>query len=198
MITPDLPAALRAALEARLQGVSRNEAAARAAAISKTYRDGGGSTAITGETDALAYALARMPATYAAVGAALRHLIEALSIDGPDRDELERMSTPLPRERLATTFGDAHAQSRSPSQRQTLTDLLRETSGAIVLSGPAGSGKTTTIYACLRELAANSSGTRSLVTLEDPIEVPVEGVSQSQVNVAAGFDLPTGLRSLLR
>ena len=74
--SPDLPAAWRAALEARLQGVSRNEAAERAAAISKTYRDGGGSTAITSETDALAYALARMPATYAADVASLNALLD--------------------------------------------------------------------------------------------------------------------------
>ena len=74
MISPDLPAALRAALEARLQGVSRNVAAERAAAISRTYRDGGGSTVITSEADALAYALARMPATYAADIASLNAL----------------------------------------------------------------------------------------------------------------------------
>ncbi|MCP4616221.1 MAG: methyltransferase domain-containing protein [Bradyrhizobium sp.] len=75
-MSPDLPAALRAALEARLQGVSRNAAAERAAAISRTYRDGGGSTAIAGEIDALAYALARMPATYAADIASLNALVE--------------------------------------------------------------------------------------------------------------------------
>lgn len=73
--SPNLPANLRAALEARLQGVSRNAAAERAAAISKTYRDGGGSTAITSATDALAYALARMPASYAADVASLNALI---------------------------------------------------------------------------------------------------------------------------
>lgn len=74
--SPDLPAALRAALEARLQGVSRNAAAERAAVISRTYRDGGSSAAIRSETDALAYALARMPATYAADVAALNALAE--------------------------------------------------------------------------------------------------------------------------
>lgn len=76
-VSPDLPARLRAALDARLQGVSRNAAAERAAAISRTYRDGGGSAVIAGETDALAYALARMPATYAANVASLNALIEA-------------------------------------------------------------------------------------------------------------------------
>ncbi|HEV3163892.1 MAG TPA: GspE/PulE family protein [Isosphaeraceae bacterium] len=82
--------------------------------------------------------------------------------------------------------------------RETLDRLLGETSGAILLAGPAGSGKTTTIYACLRELVEHSGGTRSLVTLEDPIEVAVPGVAQSQVNPTAGFTLATGLRSLMR
>jgi type II secretory ATPase GspE/PulE/Tfp pilus assembly ATPase PilB-like protein len=84
------------------------------------------------------------------------------------------------------------------SVRDELSRLLAETSGAILLSGPAGSGKTTTIYACLRELAAATRGQRSLVSLEDPIEAVVSGVAQSQVNAAAGFTLESGLKSLLR
>src|SRR6476659_1662650 len=71
MTAPDLPAELKAALDARLQGLSRNDAAERASLISRTYRDGGGSGAIRSEADALAYALARMPATYAAMTASL-------------------------------------------------------------------------------------------------------------------------------
>ncbi len=81
---------------------------------------------------------------------------------------------------------------------QSLRDTLSETSGAMLVTGPAGSGKSTTLFACLRELAHASGGNRSLLTIEDPIEVPLKGVSQSQVNVPAGFDLHTGLRSLLR
>ncbi|ABE63966.1 Methyltransferase type 12 [Nitrobacter hamburgensis X14] len=76
MIPPALPAALRAALDRKAHGLSRSDAAARAAAISQTYRGGGGSGAIRGESDALAYALARMPATYAAVVASLNALRE--------------------------------------------------------------------------------------------------------------------------
>jgi ribosomal protein RSM22 (predicted rRNA methylase) len=75
MTSPDLPAELKAALDAKLRGFSRNDAAGRAASISKTYRDGGGSGAIRTEADALAYALARMPATYAAVTASLNALV---------------------------------------------------------------------------------------------------------------------------
>jgi ribosomal protein RSM22 (predicted rRNA methylase) len=76
MTSPDLPAELKAALDARLQGLSRTDAAGRAALISRTYRDGGGSGAITSGADALAYALVRMPATYAAVTASLNALCE--------------------------------------------------------------------------------------------------------------------------
>jgi general secretion pathway protein E len=65
---------------------------------------------------------------------------------------------------------------------EPLRSLTRETSGAILVSGPAGSGKTTTVYACLREIASgkgdSAPGSRSLVSIEDPIEVAVEGVAQ--------------------
>jgi ribosomal protein RSM22 (predicted rRNA methylase) len=76
MTSPDLPAELKAALDGKLRGFSRSDAAGRAASISKTYRDGGGSGAIRSKADALAYALARMPATYAAVIASLNALVE--------------------------------------------------------------------------------------------------------------------------
>jgi len=78
MISPTLPTELKAALDARLQGFSRSEAAGRAARISETYRAGGGSGTIRSEADALAYAFARMPATYAAVAAGLNALVEIL------------------------------------------------------------------------------------------------------------------------
>jgi len=79
-----------------------------------------------------------------------------------------------------------------------LRQLLAETSGAILITGPAGSGKTTTLYACLNELVDRSLVPRSIVTLEDPIEMALPGVSQSQVNDQAGFDLATAVRSVLR
>jgi type II secretory ATPase GspE/PulE/Tfp pilus assembly ATPase PilB-like protein len=79
-----------------------------------------------------------------------------------------------------------------------LKALLHETGGVILLTGPAGSGKTTTIYACLREILNKSAGARCLVSLEDPIEVVVPGVAQSQINRSAAFTMAAGLRSLLR
>ena len=79
-----------------------------------------------------------------------------------------------------------------------LENALGETSGAILITGPAGCGKTTAAYCCLRHITQQSQGRRNLVSLEDPIEIAVPGVSQSQVHLAAGFDLATGLRSLMR
>lgn len=91
----------------------------------------------------------------------------------------------------------------------TYKNLLQQTGGLLLISGPAGSGKTTTAYASLRELspAENStelhptefpSGYRSLVTLEDPIEAVLDGVAQSQVRPAANFDYANGIKALLR
>lgn len=75
-MTPDLPPELKAALDRKAEGLSRNAAAMRASAISQNYRDGGDSRPIRTDEDALAYALARMPATYAAVAACLGALLD--------------------------------------------------------------------------------------------------------------------------
>ncbi len=71
-------------------------------------------------------------------------------------------------------------------------------SGVIMICGPAGAGKTTTAYACLGELALQSTAPRSLVTLEDPIEIEFPGIAQSQINPAVGYDWASGLKALLR
>ncbi len=76
--------------------------------------------------------------------------------------------------------------------------LITSTNGVLLTSGPAGSGKTTTLYASLRDILDHSLERRSIVSLEDPIEAEVPGVAQSQVNATAGFDYARGLRSVLR
>jgi general secretion pathway protein E len=76
--------------------------------------------------------------------------------------------------------------------------LLRERTGAVLLTGPSGSGKTTTIYACLRHLVRAEHRGRNIVTIEDPVEQVIEGVSQSQARPGTEFDFARGLRSLLR
>lgn len=79
-----------------------------------------------------------------------------------------------------------------------LRRLLEERTGAIFFTGPSGSGKTTTIYACLRHLVRSGGVGRHIVTIEDPVEQVVPGVSQSQVRPGTEFDFARGLRSLLR
>jgi type II secretory ATPase GspE/PulE/Tfp pilus assembly ATPase PilB-like protein len=77
-----------------------------------------------------------------------------------------------------------------------LEHFLRQTSGLLLLTGPAGSGKTTTIYACLRFLA--ELGGRHIITIEDPAEQIVSGVMQTEVNEARGLDFAKAARHLLR
>jgi general secretion pathway protein E len=85
-----------------------------------------------------------------------------------------------------------------PDLQTALTALLRERTGAIFLTGPSGSGKTTTIYACLRHLLRGEAGGRHIVTIEDPVEQVIEGISQAQARPGTEFDFARGLRSLLR
>jgi type II secretory ATPase GspE/PulE/Tfp pilus assembly ATPase PilB-like protein len=66
----------------------------------------------------------------------------------------------------------------------------------LLLTGPAGSGKTTTIYACLRHLA--NSGGRHIITVEDPVEQIIPGTMQTEVNEAIGLDFARAARHLLR
>jgi general secretion pathway protein E len=77
-----------------------------------------------------------------------------------------------------------------------LKRFLGGTSGLLLLTGPAGSGKTTTIYACLRQLAA--SGGRHIITVEDPVEQVLPGIMQTEVNDARGLDFAKAARHLLR
>jgi general secretion pathway protein E len=83
----------------------------------------------------------------------------------------------------------------SPPLISALDDLLREPNGIILVTGPTGSGKTTTLYTLLRAL---NSVDRKLFTVEDPIEYQLARVNQVQVQPAIGLDFPHALRSILR
>jgi type IV pilus assembly protein PilB len=73
--------------------------------------------------------------------------------------------------------------------------LLNNPHGIILVTGPTGSGKSTTLYAMLSEL---NKGTENIITVEDPVEYTVGGVNQVQVNTKAGLSFSSGLRSMLR
>lgn len=72
---------------------------------------------------------------------------------------------------------------------------LKKTAGVILLTGPTGSGKTTTLYTFLNELNTDDV---KIITLEDPVEYQLEGINQVQVNSDIGFDFSAGLRSIVR
>lgn len=83
-----------------------------------------------------------------------------------------------------------------PKQVRAAVDrALREPNGVVLVTGPTGSGKTTTLYAALSAL---NSGDRNILTIEDPIEYAIDGIGQSQVNPKVGMTFAAGLRAILR
>ena len=82
-----------------------------------------------------------------------------------------------------------------PNQLQIFKNSLKQTSGLILVTGPTGSGKTRTLYSCLREL---NQSHRNLCSIEDPIEIRLPGVNQVAYHPRAGLDFPIIIRALLR
>jgi len=78
---------------------------------------------------------------------------------------------------------------------KTFRTLVQKPNGIILVTGPTGSGKTTTLYACLNEI---NSPDRKIITLEDPVECEMAGVTQIQINPKVDMDFAAGLRSVLR
>jgi type II secretory ATPase GspE/PulE/Tfp pilus assembly ATPase PilB-like protein len=169
--------------------------------------------------DGVLHTAATLPAALAPnLAARLKVLAELLTYrtDLPQEGRI-RVASPDEPERRVSTFPTIHGERvvvrlfhaggrlERPADlglpgevERALAAALRATSGAVVITGPSGSGKTTTLYASLRAIAEASEGRRSLVSIEDPVEARIPGVAQSQVHPASGFDLPRGLRSLVR
>jgi general secretion pathway protein E/type IV pilus assembly protein PilB len=82
-----------------------------------------------------------------------------------------------------------------PGQRALMEELAGLPQGLALITGPTGSGKTTTLYALL---AGARDGRRKIVTIEDPVEYKLDGVTQIQTRAELGFDFASGLRSVLR
>jgi len=83
----------------------------------------------------------------------------------------------------------------SKSMLKDFAKLIRRPYGIILVTGPTGSGKTTTLYGALSEINAQD---KNIVTLEDPVEYEIAHIHQCQVNVKAGLTFATGLRSIVR
>ena len=83
----------------------------------------------------------------------------------------------------------------SDEMRQQLEQLVRKPTGALLVTGPTGSGKSTTLYAALTEINRPEI---NIITVEDPVEYRLQGVNQVQINIKAGLTFATALRSILR
>jgi general secretion pathway protein E len=83
----------------------------------------------------------------------------------------------------------------SPSNLDRLRTIIRQTNGIVLVTGPTGSGKTTTLYAGLSEI---NSPDKNIITIEDPVEYNLEGIGQIQVNTKTGVSFAGGLRSIVR
>lgn len=127
-----------------------------------------------------------------------------INIKVNNRDiELRTSTLPTPKiESVVLRVLDASRGIRSFSElgfmkhnEDKIISSLQRHNGIVLVTGPTGSGKTTTLYSMLAEL---NSPERKLVTLEDPIEYHLDGVSQSQVDERKGYNFDSGLKSLLR
>lgn len=78
---------------------------------------------------------------------------------------------------------------------EDMQEAIKETYGMVLMTGPTGSGKSTTLYAMLKIL---NSEERNIITLEDPIEYNIEGLNQSQIKPEIGYTFASGLRTILR
>lgn len=83
----------------------------------------------------------------------------------------------------------------SSVNEQRIRTLIKRPHGMVIVTGPTGSGKTTTLYSVLTEL---NNPNRNIITLEDPVEYSLVGITQVQINTKAGLTFPAGLRSILR
>jgi type IV pilus assembly protein PilB len=82
-----------------------------------------------------------------------------------------------------------------PGTIQKLRKFIREPYGMVLVTGPTGSGKTTTLYACLSEIQSSED---KIITIEDPVEYQLKGITQIPVNEKKGLTFARGLRSILR
>lgn len=78
---------------------------------------------------------------------------------------------------------------------ETMREMIAKPHGVILITGPTGSGKSTTLYAILNEIR---SGEKNIITIEDPVEYDIDDIAQSQVNERAGYTYLVGLRHILR
>ncbi|BDG36968.1 hypothetical protein PcaKH15_28740 [Parageobacillus caldoxylosilyticus] len=96
---------------------------------------------------------------------------------------------------LGAALNDIHKLGFNQLNLQRFIDLIERPTGIVLITGPTGSGKSSTLYAALNHL---NSEEVNIITIEDPVEYEIEGVNQIQVNPNVGLTFAQGLRSILR
>lgn len=96
---------------------------------------------------------------------------------------------------LSQSISDLNGLNMTSENLAMFKKAINQPNGAVIITGPTGSGKSTTLYAALSELNQDEV---NLITIEDPVEYRIPGVNQVQVNPAAGLTFASGLRSILR
>lgn len=167
--------------------------------------------------DGILHTSLRLPKNVERSVAARIKVLSSLKLDERRKPQDGRFSASVDKRRVdfrVSTFPSYHGEKvvmrilDKSHEQLTLADLglseynielireaIKRPYGMIVISGPTGSGKSTTLYAMLQELDREGL---NVVSLEDPVEYDVEGVSQSQVRPEIGYTFASGLRSILR
>ncbi len=97
--------------------------------------------------------------------------------------------------KATATSGGLETLGLTSEERKTINRMIKAPNGIILVTGPTGSGKTTTLYTCLREINRPEI---NISTVEDPIEYPLSGINQTPINSKAGMTFSSALRALLR
>lgn len=167
--------------------------------------------------DGVLHTSLRLPATVERSVVARIKVLANLKLDERRKPQDGRFSATIDDKRIdfrVSTFPTSHGEKvvmrilDKDEKKLTLTELglsehnieilrraIQRPYGMIVISGPTGSGKSTTLYAMLQEIQRD---VKNVVSLEDPVEYDIPGVAQSQVRPEIGYTFATGLRSILR
>ena len=127
--------------------------------------------------------------------------ITATLANRPVELRVSTMATPLGEKAVLRVADGGSGQQKledlgfSPALLQAFRAAVRQPNGIVLVTGPTGSGKTTTLYAAITELASDAL---NISSVEDPVERQLKGVNQFQINAKAGLTFPQALRSLLR
>lgn len=124
-------------------------------------------------------------------GTRLEARVSTLPADGGQRIVLRLV-------RGSRAVPDLGALGFEPTVTRALEELLSKPQGLLFVTGPVGSGKTTTLYSSLQHIAHSRGRTTSLVTLEDPVELQLPFATQTQINAQVGMSFAHTLRSVLR